>query len=286
MQIAVIGAGGYIGRNLIARLGSVGDYVIPYSSSTNNVFDARTGVLNDDVQIPKGTDCVVYLAQSPFHRQMPDMAAHLWGVNVVSALKAADLARACGAKRFIYASTGNVYAPSFFPHREDASTRRDDWYALSKVHAEECLALYRNDISITVARIFGVYGPGQTGRLVPNLVQSVRSGVPVKPAPNPCSIEDRGGLKVSLCYIDDVVEIFSQLIHKSLPDVINVAGPESLSIRDIAQAIGERLGVTPKFEVSDHPRAFDLLADITTLVETLNPIFTPFNEGLKRTLEG
>ena len=65
---------------------------------------------------------------------------------------------------------------------------------------------------------------------------------------------------------------------------INIAGPEVLSIRHIAQQIGEQIGVEPLFELALQPRAFDLIADVSKLVEIFNPIFVPFAEGIKRTL--
>lgn len=249
------------------------------------MFEPASGILSDGFDLPAGTECVVYLAQSPYYRQMPEKASHLWGVNVLSAMKVAELARHRGVRRFIYASTGNVYSPSFSPLSEGDSLRRDDWYALSKIHAEEGLGLYRSDMSVTVTRIFGVYGPGQADKLVPNLAQSIRSGVPIKLAPNPHDDEDKGGLKVSLCYIDDVVEIFSRLIAQEGPDVINVAGPEVLSVRDIAQAIGDTLGISPKFEIASQPRGLDLIADVTMLVGMLSPKFKPFVESIRRTME-
>lgn len=249
------------------------------------MFEPTSGVLNNEFEFPRGIECVVYLAQSPYYRPMDKNAGHLWGVNAVSAIKVAELARRSGAKRFIYASTGNVYSPSFFPIREDSLVRRDDWYALSKLHAEEALALFKNDMSVTAARIFGVYGPGQTDKLVPNLVQSIRSGVSIKLAPNPYDNEDDDGLRISLCYIEDVVDIFTQLITREDPEVINVAGAEVLNIRSIALAIGARLGISPQFEIGNQPRAFDLVADVTKLIGMFDPEFTPFVEGIRRTLQ-
>lgn len=283
MRVAVFGAGGFIGRYLVDRLSQAGEDVVTYSSAMGDVFDLRTGVLFDQVEIPKGTDCVVYLAQSPSYRQMPEMAGQLWGVNVISALRAASLARLCGAKRFIYASTGNVYSPGFLPHNENDSLRRDDWYALSKVHAEEGLSLCRSDLSTTAVRIFGVYGPGQTDKLVPNLAKSIRSGQAIKLAPHPCDAEDSGGLRISLSYIDDVVDVLLQLIKKPGPEVINLAGPEVLSIKDIAEQIGKQCGVMPIFEFADRSRSFDLVADVSMLVEFCSPRFTTFSEGVERT---
>lgn len=283
MQVVVFGAGGYIGRHITEHLRQIGFNVICYSSASGNTFDLNTGLLADSANIPAGTNGVIYLSQSAYYRQMPEKAGHLWGVNVVSAIKAAEMARRAGVQRFIYASTGNVYAPSFLPLHEECPVRRDDWYALSKLHAEEVLALFRNDMSVTVARLFGVYGPSQTDKMVPNLAAAIRSGSPIKLAPNPDNELDTEGLKLSLCYIDDVVGIFSRLISQEGADVLNIAGLEALSIRDIALAIGDQLGIPPSFEIANQSRSFDLVADVTKLVGMFNPEFTPFAEGIRRT---
>ena len=285
MKVAVIGSGGFIGKALVARLSCDGVDVAPFSSQSGNMFDSSTGILNDDFKLPQGTTCVVYLAQSPFYRQMPEKASHLWGVNVISAMKVAELARKAGVTRFIYASTGNVYSPSFLPLSETHELRRDDWYALSKVHAEEGLALYGKSMSVSIARIFGIYGPGQPDKLVPNLIKSVRSGVPIKLAPMPDDDQDCGGLRVSLCYIDDAIDVFIRMLGQTETDIVNIAGPEVLSIRDIAQSIGKELGTPPLLEVGTQPRPFDLVADVAKLVKLFGPRFTPFSEGIRRTLE-
>jgi UDP-glucose 4-epimerase len=285
VRAMVIGAGGFVGRKLCRVLTNKGVAVMACSSGTPGGIDLDAGLFSAAVRFPKGLDAVYFLAQSPRYRQMPQQSAHLLAVNCVAAVQAAEAARQAGATRFIYASTGNVYAPSFAPLHEASPLRRDDWYALSKVHAEEGLALYRNSLSVTVARIFGVYGPGQTDKLIPNLMHSIQSGAAIKLAPNPTNAQDNDGLRISLCYIDDVTEIFCRLVAADGPDVINIAGPETLSIRDIAVAIGERMGKTPCFEALPRPRDFDLVADVTNLVETFKPEFTPFVNGITRTLE-
>jgi nucleoside-diphosphate-sugar epimerase len=279
----VIGASGFIGRAVVARLIVDGADVLSFSSHLNSIFKPLTGIIAENFDLPSDVDGIIYLSQSPYYRQVPDTIGHLWGVNVVSALRVAELARKRGVQCFIYASTGNVYSPGFLPHKENDSLRRDDWYALSKVHAEEGLSLYRSDLSTMAVRIFGVYGPGQTDKLVPNLAKSILAGQAIKLAPHPCDAEDSGGLRISLSYIDDVVDVLLQLIEKPGPEVINLAGPEVLSIKDIAEQIGKQCGVMPIFEFAHRSRSFDLVADVSRLLEVCSPRFTPFSEGVKRT---
>jgi nucleoside-diphosphate-sugar epimerase len=284
MKVAVFGSGGYIGRHLVVRLRRDGAAVVPFSSADPGVFDPVTGLLLDGVILPADTDTVVFLSQSPRFRQMPDEASHLWSVNVLSAMRAAKLARQSGVGRFVYASTGNVYAPSFEAMDESRPLRRDDWYALSKVHAEEALALYNSDMQVLSARIFGVYGPGQTDRLVPNLVQSLRGGNSVTLASRADGVQDDGGLRVSLCFIHDVVDIFAHLVGQGTAGAINIAGPHAVSIGDVAAAIGRLIGRPARFELASQPRRFDLIADVTKLVQLCRPQFTPFETGLRAML--
>ena len=284
MRVAVFGAAGYIGRHLVARLGSDGATVLPFSSAQDGVFDPISGLLLESFELPVGTDAVIYLSQSPQFRQMPSQASHLWGVNVLSAMRAANLARKVGARRFLYASTGNVYAPSFAPLTENQPLRRDDWYALSKIHAEESLALFHADMHVLSVRIFGVYGPGQVNRLVPNLVQTMRSDLPVTLAGQPGAVLNDGGLRVSLCFIEDLVDIFVRLVRQDTVGVMNIAGPDAVSIRDMAQTIGEYIGRHAQFEPATQPRRFDLIADVTKLVQLCQPQFTPFETGLRAML--
>lgn len=285
MKVVLFGAAGYIGKRLLTSLLLNGVDVVPYSSQTAGIFNMESGVLDEAVRISTGTDCVVYLSQSPRYRELPEESSHLWGVNVVSAFRAASLARQSGAKRFIYASTGNVYQPSFDLLNEDSALRRDDWYALSKVHAEEGLALFGGDMSVLSTRIFGVYGPNQADRLVPNLVNAMRAGMPIKLASRADGKNDKGGLRVSLCYVDDAVRIFSQLVCSDATGALNIAGPEVLSIRDMVDAIGGHIGRSPRFEVASQPRPLDLMADITKLVQVCQPQFTSFDDGLRAALD-
>lgn len=285
MRVAVFGAGGYIGRRLVGALEHRHVEVVTYSSGNEVAFDPESGILRADFQLAPGTDSVVYLSQSPRFRQMPDQVAHLWGVNVVSALRAATLARNCGVKRFIYASTGNVYAPSFQPLAETDPVQRGDWYALSKVHAEEGLALFRHDMAVLSTRIFGVYGPDQSDRLVPNLLRSVRDGLPIFLAPRPAPARDDGGLRVSLCFVDDIVEIFVGLVSSDVQGVLNVAGPQPVCIREIATAIGQLVHNEPVFEMASKARSFDLVADTARLIQACHPRFTRFDDGLRAAVD-
>jgi nucleoside-diphosphate-sugar epimerase len=95
---------------------------------------------------------------------------------------------------------------------------------------------------------------------------------------------DAEGLRLSIGYIDDVVAILVRLALDGGPPCLNVAGPEVVSLRQIADAVGHAVGKQPVFDVPGVDRNLDLVADIALLQRDLGPTFTPFAEGLAHTL--
>lgn len=285
MKVVIVGSGGFIGSHLKKFLQGEGIQVLCASSANGTGIVPDTGILPDDFSIAPETDVIVYLAQSPYYNMAPERFSHLMNVNVLSAAKIAELGRRAKVKRFIYASTGNVYAPTFTPFSESSPLRKDDWYSLSKIHAEEVLSLYKNDMDLVIMRIFGVYGPGQTDKLVPKLLSSVLQGKEISIEKNPEDKSDLGGLKISLCYIDDIVEIISNLISKGGPSILNIAGNEAASLRQMVNVMGQFLGKKPVLTVAERCRRGDLIADISLLRSILNPQFTSLESGLKKTIE-
>ncbi|MCC5635735.1 NAD(P)-dependent oxidoreductase [Nostoc sp. CHAB 5844] len=285
MKVLIVGSKGFIGKYLFNHLKLLGADVYGISSTDDNGINLETGILSEQFSISPGTDAVVYLAQSPYYRQVPEKAAHLLNVNVVSAVKVAEIARKAKVQRFIYTSTGNVYAPSFQSLVETSPLKRDNWYSFSKICAEEALALFRNDMDITITRLFGVYGPGQTDKLIPRLVNTVLQGNKVFIERNENDISDLDGLKLSVIYIYDLVEILTQILKKS-PNYyfINIASQEVINLRKIINSIAILTQKQVNIELTDKIRYFDLIADITLLKQTFNPVFTPFNVGIEKTI--
>jgi UDP-glucose 4-epimerase len=277
MRVAVVGSGGFIGGCLTQALLRHGHEVCAVSSRSDG-FDAETGIMREPPAPAGPLDALIYLAQSPHYRDVPRHAGHLWAVNVVSAIRATDWARRHGARRVIHASTGNVYQPSFAPYREGDPVQNEAWYPLSKRHAEEALQLF-DGLSVTSARLFGVYGPGQRLKLVPNLVGRIQSGYEVALAPHPERGRD-GGLHLSMIHVDDAVAVFLRLLDGG-PPVLNVAGPEIVSVEQIATAIGGVLGVAPRLRFDVPPRTFDLVADVSAAVGLVGDSFVPFATGIE-----
>jgi nucleoside-diphosphate-sugar epimerase len=284
MTVLVMGSSGYLGRHLVANLSAAGLDVAKASSATKFGIEPKSGLLPVDFLIPKGTETIVYLSQSPRYRELPSSADHVLSVNALSPVRLALLAKSVGVKRFIYLSTGTVYEPCFNSIDESAPIRRDGWYALSKIHAEEGLSLFRDDIEVIVIRLFGVYGPGQTDRLVPNIANSILTGRVIKLHPHGNEGADTSGLHISLCYVDDAVDCLRYLVLNGGPSFLNLASPTATSVRDVAELIGQNLGIQPHFEIDPSRRDTDLIAN-TSLLNSIYPrSYISLQDGIKRTL--
>ncbi len=281
-QVAVIGAKGYVGKHLCDALVNKGLDVIRLSAGERLGISLETGLFSEDLAFPQGLDTVYYLAQSLRYRQTPEQSAHLISVNCVAAVQAAEKARRAGVRRFIYASTGNVYEPSFLPIAETASVRRDNWYALSKVMAENSLALYRPHLDLTIARIFGVYGPEQTDKLVPMLANRIQTGLDVFVDRNPTDADDLNGLVVSLIYIDDLVNALLLLRDINHCEYINLAGLEAVSVSMLATELARCMGLSFNIKINDSPRAFNLISNTTLQIERLGHPVISLTEGIQR----
>ena len=293
MKAAVIGAAGFLGRFLCRQLRRSGWEVLGYdlatlARATGDAPIEPLDVLDGELVFPEGIQAVYYLAQSPYYRRFPERADHLFGVNTFGAVKAARAASACDARFFCYTSTGNVYRPSLGPLVETNPVRRDDPYALSKLAAEETLQLFCGQMTVVSVRLFGFLGPGQKKMLPVALLKRVQTGEPITLEPAPGEAGDPEGLTISFGYVEDTARCLEQLGRLALsgtmlPAVLNVAGPEPISVRRFAVALGTIIGIEPRFEHAETTRSFDLIADIGRLRALMNPIFVPFSEAMVRT---
>jgi UDP-glucose 4-epimerase len=283
VKIAVVGSSGYIGKKLCTALEFNNHTVISYSSSSGNGINSETGRFSDGFQFPGDIDVVYYLAQSPFYRNMPEKSQHLINVNCVSALQAAESARKSGVKCFIYASTGNVYKPSFNELSESSPVDRSNWYGLSKLMAEDMLQLHKKEMGIKILRLFGVYGPNQPDKLVSNIIASVKRGDEISIYRNPKNKDDLEGLKVSLIYIDDVVKnLITVLNNTTTSEIVNIAGPEPISIVNIINIVSKIHAKRPNIKLLSKDRNCDLIADISYYKTIFGDDFVDIHTGIKR----
>jgi nucleoside-diphosphate-sugar epimerase len=179
----------------------------------------------------------------------------------------------------VLASSGSVYGPVRGPVTEEVPPAAVDFYAVTKRAAELVLASYAPRLDGAVAlRLFTPYGPGQRSRLVPSLAERIRSDEAI-------TLNAGGRPRLSPTYVDDVVRAFSAALRLDGHHTVNVAGAEIVDIRSLAVAIGEALGVAPRFVSGDTAVAGDASGANARMKELLgieHPV--PLREGLTATV--
>lgn len=300
MRCVITGATGLIGSHLVPRLS---DWEV--HATRQQPPAASSGVRWHDVDLaapqlatlPAATDAVVYLAQSPHFREFPERADHVFGVNVAGVQRFLDYALAAKCRTFVLASTGGVYAggDAIVSEASPVAARADmGFYAATKLAAETLAQQYAARMSVVILRFFFVYGPGQAEHmLVPRLVQSVRTGTPI-------TLAGQDGIRISPTYVDDAAAAVaravipsearnSQLVRtpRSLrePQIINVAGPETVSLRALATMIGDAVGRAPVFRVDAEAAPRDLVADTGRMRALLHAPVIGVREGVRRLVE-
>jgi nucleoside-diphosphate-sugar epimerase len=280
MKVLVTGASGFVGRHLVPELAQAHDVVCVLRDPASAHGLDRSRVIEADLtdphiarKLPEHTDVVVHLAQA--YLDFPDHASDLFLVNAASTHWLAEYARTSGASRFVFASSGSVYRPSSELLREDAATAPTSYHPATKLISEQLLQHYDPFFTVAILRLFAPYGPGQVDRLLPRMIQSVRSGSPV--------VLSRGGEpRINPIYITDLVRIVCLAVEGGTSYTINVAGPESASIRELAEIIGRLVGRSPVFEERDNDSPGSFVADTTLMRRLLNvDSLVPLDEGLR-----
>lgn len=276
-SVLVIGGNGFIGQHLVELLARLGHtvyatYATDQSAAPEQVLNSATWLQVDlrkpdyVSNLPHGCNAIIFLAQSPHWREFPRYADEIFKVNVSAALQAVEYARVIGAQRYIFASSGSVYpstGQSF--HESDPIQFMDSrsFYAASKLGAEFLLSAYRTFLHVIALRILMPYGPGQNPEmLLPQIVRRVRIGQPI-------TLQGSDGLRANPVGVWEVAEAFTRCLALDQSACLNLAGPEILSLREIAETIGHVLNLSPQFEMHPDQVAPTIAADLSALESAL-----------------
>ncbi len=264
-RVAITGGSGFIGSHLVQRLLDQGAEVgvtVRYGNVMKNerlreVWD-RIRVLECDLR-NRGP----LLALRQF---APHVVFHLAAYNHVgesfrqveecfdvNAKGTANLLDACeGVDRFIYMSTSEVYGhQASVPFIETMAPQPISPYAITK-YAGELYCRMKQRIGgqprIVVLRPFNAFGPYQSSKaIIPELILACLRGEPVRTT--------KGEQTREFNYVTNLVDgLIAAAQHDGeLPEPINLAAGEEVSIASLVKTIAELTGTRSKVEIGALP---------------------------------
>lgn len=239
MNITVTGARGFVGRVSAALLADAGHEV---TCLARPEWDALLPEAWN--ALPDGTDVVIHTA-SILEGQSPEDV--LWKTNVAAMMglvrRSRELSR---LSHIIFCSSGAVYEPQAEPVELYTEPRPRTAYGMSKLLGETMLR-HGCTVPVTNLRLFFPFGPGQgLPRLIPRLINSVRTGKAV-------TLRNADGTpRINPLPVSRAAACIAALTEESNPPAsrtINLGGPVTLSMKELAEKIGQRSGRAPLFEI-------------------------------------
>jgi UDP-glucose 4-epimerase len=251
MRILLTGATGLIGREVVRQAPTGWELIALARRPVSGVAATLPVDLEQPgfaAALPGDLDAVVHLAQAREYRDFPACAPAVVAVNVAATAALLDHAARSATGQFLLASTATVYRPATIDApalREDGEVRCRSIYAASKRSAELLSAPYAAVLPARALRIFTAYGAVRDQRLISDLIARVEEGRAV-------SVQGERGMVTSPIHAADAARAVIAALQRPPAvgelDLVNVAGPQALSIREMAQAIGRVVGREPRFE--------------------------------------
>jgi len=294
--------------------GLVGNYLVNLFSLVNHLYKAKIKVYCISKHAPVWKDDrFVYITQDLSHhftfkypvdyilhcacygrpKKFLENELETISLNINATKTLLDTARTNKAK-LVFLSTSEIYGnppPEEIPTKESypgnsltSSSRAA--YVESKRLGEALCYIYNRkyDIGSRVARMALVYGPGITihdERVMGNFMKNASVYKHIK-------LMDAGKGLRTYCYITDALNMLLKIMVLGKDVIYNVGGTETVSIYKMAQLVASYYGAT--YEASSASGLKDA-PDIVKLdvSKACNEFgihtFTPFKEGLKRTMD-
>lgn len=250
--VLVTGAGGFIGKHLVAGLKAKGIEVRTHSSKDGDIADCQ--LFHD------GVEHVFHLAGLSFVPASWQQPARFFRTNALGTLNVLEFCRSRGAS-LTYVSSYVYGQPEYLPIPESHRRSAANPYALSKIMAEDACFFYEKKfgIRLSVIRPFNIYGPQQDSRFLVSTVteQALRPGGDV------IVVADTRP-KRDFLYVSDLVRLLLLTLEIRPSGAYNAGSGVATSVEELVKVVtsftGERK-LESRGELRDH-EILEVRADI------------------------
>jgi UDP-glucose 4-epimerase len=301
-RVLVTGAAGFVGIPVTRHLLERGFEVVAldnFSVGSRELLEDAIGprsILEVDLRDAEGVrgavrDAapwgVIHLAAIHFIPYCVAHPAEAVAVNLAGTQHLLDALLEAEPRRLVFASTADVYEPAEIAHEETHRVGPINVYGATKLMGEQLVDLHRErqpKLETVVARLFNVYGPGETNpHVMPAIFEQLKSSRTLS----------LGNLSPRRDYIyveDMATALVGLLAGAPAGSTVNVGTGVSTSVKELVRSLerllGERIEILvdpDRVRPSDRPR---LQAGTERRREVL-PDFEPvaLEDGLRATLE-
>lgn len=248
-KVLVTGGAGFIGVHLVERLAARGNDVLVVDNLKRSsrarlssaIGSGRVELFEHDIRHYDGLAAAMRGCRTVFHlaaqsnvmgaAEDPDYSVT---TNVIGTLNTLRAAASAGVSRLVFTSSREVYGdPERLPVDEDRPLIPKNAYGASKVSGEAyCHTFARTGgLSVEIVRLSNVYGPGDSGRVIPLWMDAALAGR---------DLEVYGGEQlIDFVWVGTVVDALLFAARHGLPEPVNVASGTGTKILDLADRILE-----------------------------------------------
>lgn len=265
-EVMVTGGAGFVGSHLVTALHERGAHVTVIDNCSRGakgnleeLGDAIKFVEWDlDMEAPNffKADLVFDLAAVVFGvRHLYEEGADILTTNLRITQNVLEAAVSFYVKRLIYVSSSCVYdfEGVSVPHVESDVRFPESSYGQSKYIGEVLCHAYaeQHGIDIRMARLFNVYGPGDSGNsphVIPDFMRkahAIKVAKDAGQAPGPFVMIGDGEQTRSFCYVDDIVDGLLSLggTPQGGPHVYNIGTEDAVCMNVLASKIMKMYGI-------------------------------------------
>ena len=246
-KVLVTGGAGFIGRHLVARLVGAGTDVVVIDNMKRGSRDklakyveqGRVQIVEDDIRRAEalnaaaaGCEVIYHLAAQSNVMGASDDPTYSITTNVVGTVNVLAAAALAGVKSVVFTSSREVYGePPELPVGEDRPHLPKNLYGASKVAGEAyCRAFAATKgLRVDIVRLANVYGPGDSGRVIPLWLSAAQAGEDLKVF--------GGGQVIDFLWVGMAVDALLRATELGVPAPLNIGSGVGTSILDLATRI-------------------------------------------------
>ena len=293
MKILLTGSGGFIGRYVLSKIKEKGNEYEITVLSDSRVHDGSVRYLstlnygfNDKYLIDNGCNADVLIHMGAFTPKSSDEGNNIGAStsNIFNTNSLLNAVKECtNIKKIIFISTLDVYEETDEEISEVTKTIPQTMYGCSKLYCEQMIKnfAYQNNINFEILRLGHVYGPGEEKyrKVMPVMIQNAMAGKDI-------TIFGDGEALRTFIYVEDVAEAIVKSISYEKSDIINVVGSNSISIKNLAQLIINKVDSNVKINyIRSCFRNRNIRFNNNKLMTSLLCSLTPLEKGIEKEIE-